>query len=343
MSCVTGIQPRLEDAMACYLDYVTCYTCTPSVCMCVTVSMRLCVCACVCWRGPVYVCMCQHLHVWNHHQDIRTPGVCVHAQRQMWLYMIKCLLKRDRASVGIKSGGWREETEWETVWQKQANSVKRKRAQERLTDRRVRIIDRGSDRESMWWWDNRQTDSQGREAEGEEQGRQGETVLFCSKLQNGASEALCLALQRCFITKLDRRNSQTDFNLQSNHLFTIAIHCYWLLIYWLEAKAVKEWCWVSVLISFHSFCHLWACRPLSSAFSGSEQHEHPHSVVYAGHNNGPCSIHLFHTQSIVFFKSFKLLLLLLHNVSSWIVQCYKPEHLQQPKLFWNSCPQIKYI
>lgn len=208
------------------------------VCNCEHAFVRACADVDLCTCACANICMCEIII--KKTQDRRTPGVCVHAQRQMWLYMIKCLLKRDRASVGIKSGGWREETEWETVWQKQANSVKRKRAQERLTDRRVRIIDRGSDRESMWWWDNRQTDSQGREAEGEEQGRQGETVLFCSKLQNGASEALCLALQRCFITKLDRRNSQTDFNLQSNHLFTIAIHCYWLLIYWLEAKAVKE-------------------------------------------------------------------------------------------------------
>lgn len=136
---------------------------------------------------------------------------CVHTQRQTWLYKIKGLLKRNRASVGIKSRGRREDREWKTVWQKQANSAERKRVQERLTDRRVRIIDRGSDRESMWCRDNRQIDGfcQGREVEGEEQGRQRKAATFCCKLQNGASEELCLPLQHSPVTLEGERYSSS--------------------------------------------------------------------------------------------------------------------------------------
>lgn len=99
-------------------------------------------CGCKC--GPVWIiCACTYMSSsrWSG-PDTRLQ--CVHAHRQTWLYMIKGLLKRNRASVGMKSRGRREDREWKTVWQKQANSAQRKRTQERLTDRRVRIIDRGS-------------------------------------------------------------------------------------------------------------------------------------------------------------------------------------------------------
>lgn len=199
MSCVTGIQPQLMEAMVCYLDDIISYICTPSVCMCVTASMCMYVHAdvdlCACVRAPAFA-----------YSSSRRPRT--DAQRQMWSYMKKNthtqkkrLLIIDRASVEIKSGGQRKETEWKTVWQKQANGVERKTAPERLTDRRVGIIDRGSDRESMWWRDNRQIDgSVGGERRRERSKNKG-AVPFCSKLQNEASETLCLPLQHCLVSR----------------------------------------------------------------------------------------------------------------------------------------------
>jgi len=195
----------LEEAVACYLDYVTSYTCTPSVCVCVCKGEHVCVHAhvdpCVCALHSA----CVNSSSWRPKTDARLGWVL--AQRQTWLYMIKCLLKWDGASVGIKSGGRREDTEWEAVWQKQANSVERKRALERLTDRRVRIIDRGSDRESMWWWDNRQIDELRQGAEGEEHGR-GKRRLFVQSWKNGASEALCLPLQLSLPLSVQEREAE---------------------------------------------------------------------------------------------------------------------------------------
>jgi len=38
------------------------------------------------------------------------PKVCAHTETDVVIYMIKCLLERDGASVGMKNGGQREET-----------------------------------------------------------------------------------------------------------------------------------------------------------------------------------------------------------------------------------------
>lgn len=153
------------------------HNCEHLLCVCAEV-----VCAFVCVREPALAC------VKSPSRRTRTDTClgCVHTQRQMWLYMIKCLLKRRQSKCRDKERGQTRRNGMKTVWQKQANSVVRKRVQERLTDRRLGIIDRGSDRESMWWWDNRQIDGfcLAREEEGEEPGRQKETVSFCSKLQS---------------------------------------------------------------------------------------------------------------------------------------------------------------
>lgn len=61
MSCVTGIQPQLMEAMVCYLDDIISYICTPSVCMCVTASMCMYVHAdvdlCACVRACAGICI----------------------------------------------------------------------------------------------------------------------------------------------------------------------------------------------------------------------------------------------------------------------------------------------
>lgn len=124
-----------------------------------TICACMCKSKCVCWRGPVRTSSLRGLAV-TEIQNRHAPGPCACTETDV-VYMIKCLLKRlkeDRQRVRIKSRGQQGETEWKRVWQKQANSVKKKGAQESLTDRKVRIIDSGSDRESMWWWDNKQID-----------------------------------------------------------------------------------------------------------------------------------------------------------------------------------------
>lgn len=66
--------------MACYLDYVTCYTCTPSVCMCVTVSVRVLTWTCVRVHVPTFACVkssSRHSHA---------GGVRAHSETDVVIY-----------------------------------------------------------------------------------------------------------------------------------------------------------------------------------------------------------------------------------------------------------------
>lgn len=216
----------------------------------------MCLCVCVCWRGPVCVCVSEPALAIVKSPSRRTGrDTClgyVHTQRQMWLYMIKCLLKRRQSKCRDKERGQTRRNGMKTVWQKQANSVVRKRVQERLTDRRVRIIDRGSDRESMWWWDNRQIDGfcLGREEEGaRSQAGRRKRCLFVQSCK-AASKAPRLPLHYSVTTEKEREERrryssplQSMIPAPSHTLSGSVIHLYWLLINWLEERAMTEWCW----------------------------------------------------------------------------------------------------
>lgn len=111
MSCVTGIQRRLF--------HIAMWTeggdgLLSGLCHMLHLH-TICVCACnyehVCAHMLTWTCVCVCVNSSSRRPRTDTRLGCVRALRQMWLYMIKCLLKGDRASVGIKSGGRREETE----------------------------------------------------------------------------------------------------------------------------------------------------------------------------------------------------------------------------------------
>lgn len=59
--------------MACYLDYVTSYTCTPSARVCVRVTASIC-----CVPADADLCVL----IITKSQDIHTPEVCAHTETE---------------------------------------------------------------------------------------------------------------------------------------------------------------------------------------------------------------------------------------------------------------------